>query len=269
MSFGLNIILTLLLLFIIQIYLYNNIILSCRSSPLGNSTSIMDDQTFLQLIQKQGRHADNMIYNQLPPQQAANTSMTPQHQTRPPSPRPSPQRAPGNSSNNTPRNIRTEFRGFNYALIICQHPVTKKFLAVHETKNRGWWIPGGGVMAGETFREAAIREAWEEAGVEIQLKGVLRIEHNVLVGTSTRHHDPEYVESSSLFKMRVIFYAEPRKVHDCEPKSVPDDESLGAEWVTTAEFQQKQNIRGHALLKFAALVEQGKIYPLDVLDEGI
>lgn len=172
----------------------------------------------------------------------------------------------GSSSGNS---RRAEFRGYNFALIICQHPVTKKFLAVHETKNRGWWIPGGGVDAGETFREAAIREAMEEAGVEIQLKGVLKIEHALLSdrkrkSTQQHHHDP-----GSFFKMRVIFYAEPKDLNNCEPKSVADVESLGAEWLTPREFLQKQHIRGNELLDFAPLVDMGKIYPLDVLDEGI
>ena len=32
--------------------------------------------------------------------------------------------------------------------------------------DRGWWIPGGAVDAGETFDVAAHRECMEEAGVE-------------------------------------------------------------------------------------------------------
>jgi len=43
--------------------------------------------------------------------------------------------------------------------------------------NRGWWLPGGGVSAGETFDFAAHRECWEEAGVKIKLKGIISIDY--------------------------------------------------------------------------------------------
>ena len=49
--------------------------------------------------------------------------------------------------------------------MIVRHPETGKFLAVDESKDRGWWIPGGGLDAGETFAKAAVRETLEEAGV--------------------------------------------------------------------------------------------------------
>ena len=87
-------------------------------------------------------------------------------------------------------------------MIICRNPKTGKFLAVNETKNRGWWIPGGAVDAGETFRMAAVRECMEEAGIDIELKGVIAVEHRLF--------------SESGYKMRVIFYAEPR-----DPNQIP------------------------------------------------
>jgi ADP-ribose pyrophosphatase YjhB (NUDIX family) len=68
-------------------------------------------------------------------------------------------------------------------------------LAVNETNNRGWWIPGGAVDGGESFQVAALRECFEEASVKIALKGVLRVEHSLM----------GYDEA----RMRVIFYAEP------------------------------------------------------------
>ena len=72
---------------------------------------------------------------------------------------------------------RTVFRTYQFALVICRDPETGKFLAVNESKNRGWWIPAGGVDAGESFREAAHRECMEEAGIEIELKGILKMDH--------------------------------------------------------------------------------------------
>ena len=49
-------------------------------------------------------------------------------------------------------------------------------MAVLETKNRGWWLPGGRVDPGESFEKAALRETLEEAGIHVNLKGVLRVE---------------------------------------------------------------------------------------------
>lgn len=38
-----------------------------------------------------------------------------------------------------------------------------------------WSIPGGAVELGETVEEAAIREVWEECGIEIRVEGVLQV----------------------------------------------------------------------------------------------
>lgn len=92
-----------------------------------------------------------------------------------------------------------------------------RFVLVHEKQVRGWWLPGGGVDAGQTLQEAAVREAEEEAGCAIELTGVLRVEYA---------HD--------YGRLRVIWAAAP--VEPAAPlKTVADAESRGAEWVTLAE----------------------------------
>jgi len=51
-----------------------------------------------------------------------------------------------------------------------------KWLTVKENRNRGWWIPGGKVDPPEDFITSAVREVKEEAGIDVIIKGILRIE---------------------------------------------------------------------------------------------
>ena len=91
-----------------------------------------------------------------------------------------------------------------------------KFLLVQEFCSSGYWLPGGGVDPGEDLDKAAIRETLEEAGVEIELKGILRM---------------EYSPKTKYSRLRVIFYGEP--VDDsARAKTIPDFESVGACWVS-------------------------------------
>ena len=71
---------------------------------------------------------------------------------------------------------------------------------------------------------AALRECREEAGIDVKLRGILKIDHGV---------------KSEIALMRVIFYAEPSSIEMCENlKSLPDDESQEAKWVTNNQLTQ-------------------------------
>ena len=97
---------------------------------------------------------------------------------------------------------------------------------------------------------AAVRECKEEAGIDIELKGVLRVEHSV-----------GYDDA----RMRVIFYAEPKNCWQV-PKQIPDSESLCARWVTLEEFKGLDKIRGWELLEWGTYLQNGgQIYPPEVL----
>ena len=65
-----------------------------------------------------------------------------------------------------------------------------------ETEGKGWWLPGGGVDYGETFEQAAKRECVEEAGMEVELKGVLCADYSPHV-------------RGDKAKMRMVYFAEP------------------------------------------------------------
>ena len=117
---------------------------------------------------------------------------------------------------------RVAFETDGFSVVVCKHPDDGRFLAVKETKRRGWWLPAGHVDSGQNFVEAAFRETMEEAGVEVNLIGILAVEHTVSYDNHAR--------------MRVIFYAEPCNP-DCTLKTIPDDESECAAWMTLEDLE--------------------------------
>ena len=134
-----------------------------------------------------------------------------------------------------------------FALVVVRRG--HRFLLTQEKKyGQTWSIPGGRVEAGESLTNAAIREVHEETGVPIKLDGVLRVEHSP---------GPDGA------RMRVIFTGSP--IDDSEPKSVADDESMGAAYLTIPEIRARP-LRGAEL---GGLLEHvangGQVFPLDVL----
>ncbi|TPX70459.1 hypothetical protein SpCBS45565_g01796 [Spizellomyces sp. 'palustris'] len=127
-----------------------------------------------------------------------------------------------------------------FALVVCIKD--NKVLLVDEVAGQGWWIPGGGVDPGEDFCEAATREVREETGMEVELKGVLRIEVSPGEGYP---------------RMRVIFYAEPTSTSP-PPKSIPDYESAGACFVSPTELDSLP-LRGREPVLWTTYLQQGGI----------
>ena len=100
-----------------------------------------------------------------------------------------------------------------------------------------------------------MRECLEEASIEVELKGVLRVDHSV---------------KNDHAKMRVIFYAEPTSLEMCEKiKTVADTESEEARWVTIQEIHElgktSPGLRGEELIEWAAYLERGgQVWPLSM-----
>lgn len=144
---------------------------------------------------------------------------------------------------------------YAFALVVCQHP-DKKFLIVKECCKKGWWLPAGRVDPGETFQQAAIRETIEEAGIKIKLEGVLRVEYSPFPDGGAR--------------ARVVFFASPEDP-EAPLKSIPDFESLGAEWITYNEMEKrikekKMYLRGNEPLDwFGYITNGGKVHPMSIL----
>lgn len=139
---------------------------------------------------------------------------------------------------------------WNFSLVLVR--LGRRVLLVHERKHgQLWYLPAGRAEPGETFAIAARRETWEEAGIGIELEGVLRIEHTPVHGTA---------------RMRVIFVARP--IDDRPPKSAPDDESLGAGWFTLDEMDQLP-LRSEEVRTIAREVLDGAfIHPMSLFSLG-
>ena len=130
-----------------------------------------------------------------------------------------------------------------------------RFLMIQERNDeQGWYFPAGGVDPGETFAEAAIRETREEAGVEVRLRGVYRIEHRAAHAG---------VEGS---RLRVFFSATLVGDHDVL-KEQADEHSLGAAWLTLEQMHERV-LRGDEVIDIVTAVEAGAhTHPLAVLAE--
>ncbi|OQR88290.1 hypothetical protein ACHHYP_06959 [Achlya hypogyna] len=155
--------------------------------------------------------------------------------------------------------LPSEFRApeqalYCFALVVCRHPLTKLFLLVQEFACSGYWLPGGRVDAGETPDEAAIRETKEEAGLDVRLTGLLRLEY----------HPKTDSEGRCYVRMRFVFLAEPVDL-DQKPKSIPDYESAGATWCSVDEIKQLP-LRGSEPIKyFEYVANNGPVHPMTSL----
>jgi phosphatase NudJ len=124
-----------------------------------------------------------------------------------------------------------------------------RFLLTQEQKYGSTWsLPGGRVEPGESLTQAAVREVLEETGVPVRIDGVLRIEH---------------AASDTTARVRVLFVGTP--LDDTAPKTTPDEESLGAAWLTIDEIRTRP-LRGAELRALLESVLSGRqVFPLELL----
>lgn len=139
---------------------------------------------------------------------------------------------------------------FSLVLVKAGH----RFLLVQERKHgQGWYLPAGRVDPGETFVEAALRETREEAGIDVVLEGVVRVEHAPRLDGQ---------------RIRVFFLARPKD--DTPPKSTADEHSLGARWVTLEEVRRLP-LRGDEVEAWLAACLEGRlpVAPMSLLAVGL
>ena len=142
---------------------------------------------------------------------------------------------------------RTPIPTWYFAMAVVR--LGPRFLLCQERKYGSTWsIPGGRVEPGEQLVEACLREVLEETSVPVMIDGILRVEHT---------------PSGNGARVRVVVAATPRD--DTPPKSVADEESLQARWLTLDEIAQLP-LRGSDLRALLESVAAGRaVYPLDLL----
>jgi 8-oxo-dGTP pyrophosphatase MutT (NUDIX family) len=96
-----------------------------------------------------------------------------------------------------------------------------------------WLIPGGGVEPGETTRQAAIREAYEETGIDVAPDDASEL-HTYRRSWTDHERGIEYDQVDHIYLARL---AAPRTA---APAALTDDEvrmMLGTRWWTLAELR--------------------------------
>lgn len=90
-----------------------------------------------------------------------------------------------------------------------------KVLMVHNADNNLWTLPGGAVEPGETLVQAAIREAYEETGVAVEVGTIVSVNECTLT---------KYGEHALFFTFRA-------RLMDGEPRVVRPQEILSVQWM--------------------------------------
>jgi len=132
-----------------------------------------------------------------------------------------------------------------------------KYLLVEE-KNKTWYVPAGRVENNENILEGMKREVFEEAGIEVEVIGLISIDHSFV----------ETLDYGRIGKIHFIFHAKPILDLPLEElrKEVADDETLQSNWFTEEEIK-KLVLRGPEVYSFIdqykRLKYENKILPIE------
>ena len=118
--------------------------------------------------------------------------------------------------------MRSHFKASFFSLVVVRDG--DKYLLVEEMEqddSRAWYLPAGGVKTGEDIVTAAIRETREEAGIGIEIVGLLG-------------GDQVVAQDGVATKVRMVFLG---RVIGGELKTEADKESLRAGWFHPSEIR--------------------------------
>jgi 8-oxo-dGTP pyrophosphatase MutT (NUDIX family) len=99
-----------------------------------------------------------------------------------------------------------------------------RVLLIRRTDNGLWAIPGGAQDVGEYIAETAVRETREEAGIDVEVTGVVGIYSNP-------HHVMAYSDGEVRQQFSICF----RAIY-LRGAPTPSDESSEVRWVKLAEL---------------------------------
>ena len=107
--------------------------------------------------------------------------------------------------------------------------VEKQLLLVRRCDNGLWDIPGGAVNSSEILEEAAVRELYEETGIQLQ-QGALKLVH-VFSGPNFRH---TYPDGNVVDWITVLYSASLTKVIEAQY----GDDACAAKWWPLQQLPQ-------------------------------
>jgi 8-oxo-dGTP pyrophosphatase MutT (NUDIX family) len=116
-----------------------------------------------------------------------------------------------------------------------------------------WNLPGGRVEPGEPLVDAMQREIQEEAGLAVELKGLLFVDQVIADGG----------ESES--RMRFVFAGTPRDPRALTPKAFADEHSLCARWFARGELSMLRMRNPYALEMVERAERQPVLLPIESL----
>eukprot|EP00183_Erythrolobus_madagascarensis_P002421 CAMPEP_0185850486 /NCGR_PEP_ID=MMETSP1354-20130828/4604_1 /TAXON_ID=708628 /ORGANISM="Erythrolobus madagascarensis, Strain CCMP3276" /LENGTH=388 /DNA_ID=CAMNT_0028551173 /DNA_START=84 /DNA_END=1250 /DNA_ORIENTATION=+ len=149
-----------------------------------------------------------------------------------------------------PKEARAPTPVWPFALVIVRNR-HGKFLLVQQFASRGYWVPGDRVNPTEDLQTAAIRVVKDQAGIDIELTGVLRV---------------SYTPQSNFARLRVIYVGRP--THDGEAqslKTIPDYVSVGAAWVDSGELDGLKTHGDEPSIWFPYVARGAYIAPLEIM----